>query len=70
MNRRPYCSSLGSLSQDMAKLIEYQTEGLIMLRVQVIYESLTPLLLVPVVGLVSILILYESSYVHDSVSYQ
>jgi len=41
----------------MAKLIEYQTEGLIKLRVQFKYKSIAPLLLVLVVGLVSILIL-------------
>ena len=51
LNRRPYCSSSGSSSSDRAKLIEYQTEGLIMLRVQVIYESTVPLLLVLVVGI-------------------
>ena len=41
----------------MAKLIEYQTEGLIKLRVQFIYHKTVPLLLVLVVGLVRILIL-------------
>ena len=51
LNRRPYCSSSGSSSQDIAKLLEYQTEGLIMLRVQVIYKSTVPLLLVLVVGI-------------------
>ena len=35
----------------MAKLIEYQTEGLIKLRVQFIYKSTVPLLLVLVVGI-------------------
>ena len=57
LNRRPYCSSSGSSSQDRAKLIEYQTEGLIKLRVQFIYNKTVPLLLVLVVGLVRILIL-------------
>ena len=60
LDRRPYCSSSGSSSsssQDIAKLIEYQTEGLIKLRVQVIYHKTVPLLLVLVVGLVRILIL-------------
>src|SRR6202453_2110463 len=57
LNRRPYCSSSGSSSQDRAKLIEYQTEGLIKLRVQFIYNETVPLLLVLVVGLVRILIL-------------
>ena len=51
LNRRPYCSSSGSSSQDRAKLIEYQTEGLIKLRVQVIYNKTVPLLLVLVVGI-------------------
>src|ERR1700677_4976143 len=51
LSRLPYCSSSGSSSQDMAKLIEYQTEGLIMLQVQVIYESTVPLLLVLVIGI-------------------
>src|ERR1700677_1330638 len=39
LNRRPYCSSSGSSSSDRAKLIEYQTEGLIKLQVQFIYEQ-------------------------------
>src|ERR1700677_2007626 len=39
LNRRPYCSSSGSSSTDRAKLIEYQTEGLIRLRVQFIYKQ-------------------------------
>src|SRR6202453_1661650 len=51
LNRRPYCSSSGSSSQDRAKLIEYQTEGLIMLRVQFKYNKTVPLLLVLVVGI-------------------
>ena len=38
-------------------MIEYQTEGLIKLRVQFIYNKTVPLLLVLVVGLVRILIL-------------
>ena len=45
------CSSSGSSSQDRAKLIEYETEGLIMLRVQFKYNKMVPLLLVIVVGI-------------------